>query len=55
MIFHVNWICHILKVLVLIHSLIPLPTFFKHAEILVPKVEAYLEGVLCEILSAKSL
>ncbi len=37
-----------LKVLVPIHSLIP-PTFFKHIEILVPKVESYLKGLMCEI------
>ena len=29
------------------------PTFFKHMEILVPKVELYLEGFMCEILCAK--
>ncbi len=31
------------------------PTFFKHMEILVPKVESYLEGFMCEILCAKSV
>ncbi len=25
------------------------PTFFKHREILIPKVESYLEGLMCEI------
>ncbi len=25
------------------------PTFFKHMEILVPKVESYLEDLMCEI------
>ncbi len=44
----------ILKVLVPIHSLIP-PTFFKHMEILVPKVESHLEGFMCGILCAKLL
>ena len=28
-------------------------TFFKHMEILVPKVESYLEGFMCEILYAQ--
>ncbi len=37
-----------LKVLVPIHSLIH-PTFFKHMEIWVPKIESYLEGLMCEI------
>ncbi len=31
------------------------PAFFKHMEILVPKVESYLEGFMCEILRAKSV
>ncbi len=26
------------------------PTFFKHMKILVPEVESYLEGFVCEIL-----
>ena len=43
-----------LKVLVLTHSTHP-PTFFKHMEILVLKVESYLEGFICEILCAKSV
>ncbi len=43
-----------LKVLVPIHSLIP-PNFFKHMEILVPEVESYLEGCVCEISCANSL
>ena len=29
------------------------PTSFKHMEILVSKVESYLEGFMCEILCAK--
>ncbi len=31
------------------------PTFFKNIEILVAKVELYLEGFVCEILCAKSV
>ena len=33
----------------------PPPTFFKHMEILVPKVESYLEGLMCEIWCADSM
>ena len=44
-----------LKMLVLIHSLIPPPPFFfTHMEILVAEVESYLPGYLCEMASAKS-
>ncbi len=42
-----------LKVLVPIHSLIP-PIFFKHMEILIPKVESYLEGCMYEVSCANS-
>ncbi len=44
----------VLKVLVPIHSLIP-QNFFKHMEILVPEIQLYLEGFVCEILWAKSV
>ena len=37
---------------VFVQSLIP-NFFFKHIENLVPKVESYLEGFVCEIVSAK--
>ena len=43
-----------LKVLVPINSLIPL-TFFKHVEILVPKVQSCLEEFVCKILCPKSV
>ena len=31
------------------------PAFFKHLEILVPEVESYLQGFMCEISCAKSV
>ncbi len=31
------------------------PTFFRHMEILVPEVESYLEGFMCEISCVKSV
>ncbi len=31
------------------------PTFFKQMEILVPKVESYLEGLMCEILCSNGV
>ncbi len=47
-------VIHYLKVLVPIHNLIP-SIFFKDTEILVPEVESYLEGFVCEVVCAKSV
>ncbi len=43
-----------LKVFVLIQNLPP-PTFFKHVVILVPQVELYFEGFMCEVACMQSV